>query len=82
MTFTLLSVFRVNLTAQLELAIAKANSEEIARKLAEDQLSDVEKQKTMLDLEVKELISRHKSDLGKKEGVITSVSDHQFCSQK
>ncbi|XP_013412061.1 rho-associated protein kinase 2-like isoform X3 [Lingula anatina] len=66
----LLDKERAALDAQLELAMAKANSEEIARKLAEDQLSDVEKQKTMLELEIKELMTRHKADMSKKESTI------------
>ena len=58
----------------MQLALAKADSEQLARTIAEEQLSDVEKEKTMLELEIKEILSRHKSDIGKKEGVITLVS--------
>lgn len=39
---------------QRELALAKAESEELARSIVEEQLSDQEKEKTMLELEVKE----------------------------
>ncbi|XP_012943125.1 rho-associated protein kinase 2 [Aplysia californica] len=61
--------------AQLQLALAKADSEQLARSIAEEQLSDVEKEKTMLELEIKELLSRHKNDLNKKENLITSLED-------
>lgn len=58
---------------QLQLALAKADSEQLARSIAEEQLSDVEKEKTMLELEIKELLSRHKSELSKKDHLITMV---------
>jgi Rho-associated protein kinase 2 len=53
--------------------MAKADSEQLARTIAEEQLSDVEKEKTMLELEIKEILSRHKSELNKKESVISMV---------
>ncbi|WAR23085.1 ROCK2-like protein [Mya arenaria] len=61
-----------SLGGQLQLAMAKADSEQLARTIAEEQLSDVEKEKTMLELEIKELLSRHKSELGKKDNIITT----------
>ena len=36
---------RDSLSAQLELALAKAESEELARSIAEEQISDLEKEK-------------------------------------
>ena len=65
--------YRDSLAGQLQLALAKADSEQLGRTIAEEQLSDVEKEKTMLELEIKEILSRHKSDLGKKDSVITLV---------
>lgn len=66
--------FRDSLGGQLQLAMAKADSEQLARTIAEEQLSDVEKEKTMLELEIKEILSRHKSELVKKDSVISMVS--------
>jgi len=66
-------IYRDSVTAQLELALSKADSEQLARSIAEEQLSDLEKQKTVLELEIKELMSRQKSDSGKKENQITMV---------
>ena len=60
--------------AQLQLAVAKADSEQLARSIAEEQLSDVEKEKTMLELELKEAMSRLKNDITKKDMSISSVS--------
>ena len=37
-------------------------------------ISDLEKEKTMLELEVKELIARHKTDLQEKTSKVTQVS--------
>ncbi|XP_064626393.1 rho-associated protein kinase 2-like isoform X3 [Lineus longissimus] len=64
---------RDSVLAQLQLALAKADSEQLARTIAEDGLSDVEKEKTMLELEIKELMSRHKSELSKKESHLSSM---------
>lgn len=66
---------RDSIAAQLQLAVAKADSEQLARSIAEEQLSDVEKEKTMLELELKEAMSRLKSDITKKDMTISSVSD-------
>ncbi|KAK6188435.1 hypothetical protein SNE40_004608 [Patella caerulea] len=64
-----------SICAQLQLALAKADSEQLARQIAEDQLLDVEKEKTMLELEYKDLMQRHKNDISKKENQITSMED-------
>ena len=66
--------YRESLAAQLQLAMAKADSENLGRSIAEEQLSDVEKEKTMLELEIKEQMNRHKSELSKKEHVILMVT--------
>ena len=70
---------RDSLGGQLQLAMAKADSEQLARTIAEEQLSDVEKEKTMLELEIKEILSRHKSELVKKDSVISMVSSVVLC---
>ncbi|KAI0232790.1 hypothetical protein LSAT2_016895 [Lamellibrachia satsuma] len=67
---------RDSIAAQLQLAVAKADSEQLARSIAEEQLSDVEKEKTMLELELKEAMSRLKSDITKKDMTISSVEDN------
>ena len=58
--------------------MAKADSEQLARSIAEEQLSDVEKEKTMLELELKEAMSRLKSDISKKDMIVSSVSDRHL----
>ncbi|XP_061192680.1 rho-associated protein kinase 2-like isoform X2 [Saccostrea echinata] len=64
-----------SLAAQLQLSLAKADSEGLARSIAEEQLSDVEKEKTYLELEIKELMNRHKTDLSKKEHMILVLEE-------
>lgn len=64
---------RDSLSAQLELALAKAESEELARSIAEEQISDLEKEKTILDLEVKDLVARHKADINDKNNQYIQV---------
>ncbi|XP_069126945.1 rho-associated protein kinase 2-like isoform X3 [Argopecten irradians] len=56
-----------SIAVQLEISLSKADSEQLARSIAEEQLSDVEKEKTVLELEIKELMGRHKSENSKKE---------------
>ena len=70
--------FSDSIAAQLQLAVAKADSEQLARSIAEEQLSDVEKEKTMLELELKEAMSRLKNDITKKDMSISSVSTRLF----
>ena len=72
--FKNLEVERDSLGGQLQLALAKSDSEQLARSIAEEQLSDVEKEKTMLELELKEAMNRHKSDISKKDFAISNVS--------
>lgn len=64
-----------SVAAQLQLGLAKADSEQLARQIAEEQLADVEKEKTMLELEVKELMSRHKNEMNKRDTQISTLED-------
>uniref|UniRef100_A0A8C7VEW5 non-specific serine/threonine protein kinase n=1 Tax=Oncorhynchus mykiss TaxID=8022 RepID=A0A8C7VEW5_ONCMY len=64
---------RDSLAAQLEVSLTKADSEQLARSIAEEQYSDLEKEKIMKELEVKEMTARHRQELGDKEATIGSV---------
>lgn len=61
------------MSRQLELALAKAESEELARSIVEEQFSDLEKERTMLELEVKDLNARHKVELSDKNKMYSQV---------
>lgn len=66
--------FRDSLAAQLEITLTKADSEQLARSIAEEQYSDLEKEKIMKELELKEMMARHRQELGEKDITISSVS--------
>uniref|UniRef100_A0A0B7A6X7 non-specific serine/threonine protein kinase n=1 Tax=Arion vulgaris TaxID=1028688 RepID=A0A0B7A6X7_9EUPU len=68
--------------AQLQLALAKADSEQLARQIAEEQLSDVEKEKTMLDLEIKEFMSKHKNEMNKKDSMIGVLEGLKYTYER
>lgn len=70
----MLSLRRDSLTTQLETSLTKADSEQLARSIAEEQYSDLEKEKIMKELEIKDMMARHKQELGDKEATISSVS--------
>lgn len=53
--------------------MTKADSEQLARSIAEEQYSDLEKEKIMKELEIKDMMARHKQELGDKEATIGSV---------
>lgn len=64
---------RDSLSAQLELVLAKTESEELARSIAEEHLPDLEKEKTMLELEIKDINSRYKTILRDRDLQIIQV---------
>lgn len=68
------------MAAQLEITLTKADSEQLARSIAEEQYSDLEKEKIMKELEIKEMMARHKQELAEKDATIASVSNihHYF----
>uniref|UniRef100_A0A8C3T9C5 non-specific serine/threonine protein kinase n=1 Tax=Chelydra serpentina TaxID=8475 RepID=A0A8C3T9C5_CHESE len=72
---------RDSLAAQLEITLTKADSEQLARSIAEEQYSDLEKEKIMKELEIKEMMARHKQELTEKDATIGSVSNlhHNSC---
>ncbi|KAM8725581.1 rho-associated protein kinase 2-like isoform 4-T4 [Acanthopagrus schlegelii] len=66
---------RDSLTNQLEASLTKADSEQLARSIAEEQYSDLEKEKIMKELEIKDMMARHKQELGDKEATISSLEE-------
>uniref|UniRef100_H3D439 Rho-associated protein kinase n=1 Tax=Tetraodon nigroviridis TaxID=99883 RepID=H3D439_TETNG len=66
---------RESLTAQLEASLTKADTEQLARSIAEEQYSDLEKEKIMKELEIKDMMARHKQELGDKEATISSLEE-------
>uniref|UniRef100_A0A8C7VTR7 non-specific serine/threonine protein kinase n=1 Tax=Oncorhynchus mykiss TaxID=8022 RepID=A0A8C7VTR7_ONCMY len=66
---------RDSLAAQLEITLTKADSEQLARSIAEEQYSDLEKEKIMKELELKEMMARHKQELVEKDITIGSLEE-------
>lgn len=66
---------RGSLLHQLQLAIARADSEALARSIAEETVADLEKEKTIKELEIKDLISKHRNELSAKESVLTVLRE-------
>jgi hypothetical protein len=65
---------RNNLAHQLQLTLARADAEALARSIAEETVADLEKDKTMKELELKDLLARHRSDLTSRDSTINNVS--------
>ncbi|XP_060781167.1 rho-associated protein kinase 2 isoform X3 [Neoarius graeffei] len=66
---------RDSLAAQLEITLTKADSEQLARSIAEEQYSDLEKEKIMKELEIKEMMARHRQELAEKDITIGSLEE-------
>ncbi|KAF5885485.1 rho-associated protein kinase 2 isoform X1, partial [Clarias magur] len=66
---------RDSLAAQLEITLTKADSEQLARSIAEEQYSDLEKEKIMKELEIKEMMARHRQELAEKDTTISSLEE-------
>ncbi|XP_033116504.1 rho-associated protein kinase 1-like isoform X2 [Anneissia japonica] len=62
-----------SLSAQLELALTKADSEQLARSIAEEQYSELEKEKTMMELEIRDLRQRQKAEINEKNTQISKL---------
>ncbi|XP_051951657.1 rho-associated protein kinase 2-like isoform X3 [Xyrauchen texanus] len=66
---------RDSLAAQLEKCLTKVDSEQLARSIAEEQYSDLEKEKIMKELEIKDMIARHRQDLSEKDNTISLLEE-------
>ncbi|GFT33561.1 rho-associated protein kinase 2 [Trichonephila clavipes] len=68
---------RNNIYHQLQLTAARADSESLARSIAEETIADLEKERTMHELELKDLLSRHRAELSNKDVTISSLKDKE-----
>ncbi|CAM4690062.1 unnamed protein product [Leuciscus chuanchicus] len=66
---------RDSLATKLEASLTKADSEQLARSIAEEQYSDLEKEKIMKELEIKDMIARHRQELCEKDNTISSLEE-------
>lgn len=68
---------RSSLLHQLQIALARADSEALARSIAEETVADLEKEKTMKELEFKDLITKHRNELTTKETAMMLLKDNE-----
>ncbi|XP_065210146.1 rho-associated protein kinase 1 isoform X2 [Planococcus citri] len=73
---------RNSLTQQVQIAVARADSEALARSIAEETVTDLEKEKTIKELEMKDIISKHRSDLSAKESSLLSMKERETDLRK
>lgn len=66
---------RASLMHQLQIALARADSEALARSIAEETVADLEKEKTIKELELKDLVSKHRTDISTKETALLQSRD-------
>lgn len=71
-----------SLKHQCQIALARADSEALARSIAEETIADLEKEKTMKELELKDLLAKHRSELNSKEVIINSLKDREMDLKK
>ncbi|KAF7694267.1 hypothetical protein HF521_008020 [Silurus meridionalis] len=53
----------------------EADSEQLARSIAEEQYSDLEKEKIIKELEIKDMVARHRQELIDKDSTINSLEE-------
>lgn len=68
---------RNSLTQQVQIAVARADSEALARSIAEETVTDLEKEKTIKELEMKDIISKHRNDLSAKESSLVMMKERE-----
>lgn len=66
---------RASLLLQLQIAIARADSEALARSIAEETVADLEKEKTIKELEIKDIVSKHRNELATKEAALIALRE-------
>ncbi|XP_050529060.1 rho-associated protein kinase 1 isoform X3 [Daktulosphaira vitifoliae] len=66
---------RGSLAHQLQIALARADSEALARSIAEETIADLEKEKTLRELELRDSQSRHRNDLESKEFTLNNLRE-------
>ncbi|RZC39579.1 Pkinase, SMC N and/or Rho Binding domain containing protein [Asbolus verrucosus] len=71
-----------SLKHQCQIAIARADSEALARSIAEETVADLEKEKTMKELELKDLLAKHRSEINSKEVILNNLKDREVELKK
>ncbi|XP_025829479.1 rho-associated protein kinase 2 isoform X2 [Agrilus planipennis] len=73
---------RASLKHQCQIALARADSEALARSIAEETIADLEKDRTMKELEMKDLVAKHRADLNTKEAQLVAAKERELEFKK
>lgn len=68
---------RSSLVHQLQLSLARGDSEALARSIAEETVADLEKERTMKELEYKDGVAKHHQELSAKEQIINRLKENE-----
>nr|XP_055042306.1 rho-associated protein kinase 2-like isoform X6 [Misgurnus anguillicaudatus] len=66
---------RNSLAVKLEDSLEKADSEQLARIIVEEQYSNLEKEKIMKELKIKDMIAKHRQELSERDNTINSLEE-------
>ncbi|XP_012273946.1 rho-associated protein kinase 2 [Orussus abietinus] len=68
---------RSSLVHQLQLSLARGDSEALARSIAEETVADLEKERTMKELEYKDSVAKHHQEVSSKDQSINRLKDSE-----
>lgn len=68
---------RSSLVHQLQLSLTRGDSEALARSIAEETVADLEKERTMKELEYKDGVAKHHQELNAKEQIVNRLKDSE-----
>ncbi|KAK7872306.1 hypothetical protein R5R35_002762 [Gryllus longicercus] len=77
-----IEVERNNLTHQLQIALARADTEALARSIAEETVQELEKDKTIKELELKEMMNKHRTELSNKDIAVNAMKEREMDYKK
>ncbi|XP_017065127.1 rho-associated protein kinase 1 isoform X2 [Drosophila eugracilis] len=69
---------RVSLKHQVQVAVARADSEALARSIAEETVADLEKEKTIKELELKDFVMKHRNEINAKEAALATLKEAEI----
>lgn len=72
-----LEVERMTLCHQIQMAIARADSEALARSIAEETVADLEKERTIKELELKDVVTLHRNEIQQKDNSLQQFKDNE-----
>ncbi|XP_055389536.1 rho-associated protein kinase 1 isoform X2 [Condylostylus longicornis] len=68
---------RVSLKHQMQVAVARADAEALARTIAEETVADLEKEKTIKELELKDSMTKHRNEIAAKEAALNALKENE-----